>query len=566
MTKRWTVVLAVAVIASGCGSSSKHEQPAGGAGVLSALGGKGTGGPGGMGGFVALYSDTGDVRVVAIPTMGTVPTWSVPDPDLGANPRTVTGVEDITPDAAGVILGDDGELDATALWVKQGAEATLQENLDPGIGLTLAGPLVVDGTLRLGPQGGTRPTFDGSATELHVGAMGVIDGKGGDATGADGGGGASFTLGVAGNTVVAGTIDTRGGNGANGGAGGQLDVVVSSGWIVVTGVADSSGGTGLAGAGGEAGGNEIWGRWSEGGTGNYYGSGQLLARGGDGTTKGGNGNYVYVSSCQTGWAVQSETGVLDGSGGAATVSGDGGGGYQVQLESSDDKFWASGAFYATGGNGAGTGIGGPGGSVSIDARNSASTTAVLGGYTAMISDVSGGNGLTGGDGGSLWIFTERTGVTPSPLYVAAAGLDASGGQGASLGGQGGSIYTSAYGSPDLRAQGLRAAPGVAIGDVSLDVPATAEGGDSSGGAGGNGGYFDAFATHVKVVALSVDGGSGGDGAGGNGGAIGLTSGAPPSTVGAPLTTRGGTGAPAGTVGSITIDGTPVTLTDGVYTP
>ena len=568
MTKRSTVVLAVAVMAAaGCGKSSTHGQPAGGAGVLSALGGRGSGGPGGVGGSVAIFSSTGDVRVVTTPTMGTVPTWSVPDPDLGSNPRTVTGTEEITADGYGAILGDDGEFEATALWVKPGAEATLLENADPGIDLELAGPLVVEGTLRLGPQGGDRASFYGTASELHVGATGLVDGRGGDATGADGGGGASFTLLVAGNTVVAGTIDTRGGDGANGGEGGLLNVIVSSGWVVVTGVAESSGGTGLAGAGGDAGGSEVWGYPDAGGTGNLYNAGQLVARGGDGTTKGGNGKYTYVSSCKTGWAVQSETGVLDSSGGDATVSGDGGIGSTAEIDSSGDKFWASGAFYATGGKGAGTGIGGPGGSVLIRAYSSTAVDAVLGGYTAMLADVSGGDGLTGGDGGSLEVSTQSSAAAlPAPVYVAAVGLDASGGQGASLGGQGGYVYASAYGSPGLTARGLRATPGVAVGDVSLDAPAKAEGGSSSGGAGGNGGIVAAVATRVRVVGLSVDGGAAADGAGGNGGNIGLTSTIPPTMVGAPLTTRGGAGAPAGSPGTITVDGMVKTLTGGVYTP
>ena len=568
MLKRWTVVLAVAAIAAaGCGKSSKHGQPAGGPGVLSALGGRGSGGPGGAGGSIVVYSETGDVRVVVTPTMGTVPTWSVPDADLGSNPRTVTGIEDITPDEIGVILGDDGELDATALWVKPGATATLLANVVGGIDLELAGPLVVDGTLRLGPQGGDRTGLSGTATELHVGAMGVIDGKGGDASGADGGTGGSFDLTVAGNTLVAGTIDTRGGNGDNGGEGGYVNVVVSSGWVVVTGVSDSSGGMGLAGAGGDAGGNQIWGRWADGGTGNLYNAGQLVARGGDGTTRGGNGNYTYVSSCKTGWAVQSATGVLDSSGGDATVSGDGGSANSPEIESSGDKIWASGAFYATGGKGAGTGIGGWGGPVYVSANSSIATDAVLGGYVAALVDVSGGDGLTGGDGGSMEISTARSSAaTPAPLYVAAASLDASGGQGASLGGQGGAIYLSSYGGPDLDVKALRANPGVAVGDLSVDVSAKAEGGGSTAGAAGSGGYIEAFATHVKVVGLSVDGGAAADAAGGDGGTIGLTSGTPPSMVGAPLTTRGGTGAPAGSAGSITIDGSGVALTNGVYTP
>jgi len=560
-TMRMVAALTLVLGLAACGGDDKKAEAV----VASqASGGRGTAGAGGAGGSVSAYSDSGDVIVSAKPDLAGMPSWTYVAPVLGANPRNVSVSATITPDDAGVILGDDGVNPATALVVKAGVTLTLGETTAGLVNLQLAGPLVVDGTLTAELEEGVGPTrssVEGAAAAVYVSKKGVVVTRGvdGNAT-TDGGAGGSFDLNVAGNVFVEGTIDSRGGKGMNGGAGGFINLEVSSGWVVVTGTADSSGGEGLAGVGGEGGDTEIWGRWSANGTGNAYSSGALISRGGNGTAGGGNAGDVYVSSCRNGWAVS--TGLLDGSGGDALTSGAGGSANWVEIDASGDKVWASGRMLSRGGKGAGAGAGGSGVYVGVSSNSSSlRPDAVLGGRAAVEADARGGDGATGGAGGEIEYWVERsTNVDPAPLLVAMPEADATGGAGTTAGGAGGYLEASSYGLSKARAAVAD------VGDVTVDVAFKASGGAASAGAGGEGGevYFEGDT--MKVSACTADGGASTGVAGAAGGTVRVVAGTPPSTLRGALSVKGGAGTAAGTAGTVTVDGVVKPLVDGVFKP
>jgi hypothetical protein len=567
-------------------------------------GGRGRTGAGGSGGELWAYSYGGDVAVRTGGALPALPSYTYVAPALGDNPLTVSSSTTLT--VGGALVGDDGVNPATGLWVKRGV--TLE--LVPGEGsstvwFTLSAGLLVDGTLRLAATPGTldSASLEISAASGAISSSGRIDASGldGDAE-TDGGDAGYVDLEIQGDFYNRGTIVTRGGKGANGGSGSSLDVTVASGWVVNTGVADSSGGQGLAGVGGSAGGTEIWGRWSEGGTGSAYNSGELVARGGDGSTGGGNGGWVYFSGCQHGWTVS--TGVLDGSGGDATVDGPGGAANGIDVEASGDQVFVKGMLRARGGNGAGAGAGGDGESAGVSSNEAWSgTNERLGVWLAATVDVSGGDGATGGGAGELEVMDDGMGDTAGVHLLGYATLSARGGDGATAGGAGGSLELYSY-----RYWGEVPEGTPLIGSVTNEAVLDVRGGVGADGAGGSGGYagvhteYDgggiealdrSVASKGKILAgggdgtteggwggyvylydhfllesvapIDVSGGDGGTGAGGGGGTV-EASGELVVKVTGDIDASGGAGATPGGTGRVTIGSAPVYLVRGVYQP
>ncbi|ABC82784.1 hypothetical protein [Anaeromyxobacter dehalogenans] len=543
--------LALAACSGGDGGSPSAAIPA-----IGARGGTGRTGAGGAGGaFIVSVTPGGGAVVhpgVAPPGLA-IPT--VPAPDLGENPRTIAADTALAP-VAGELLGDDGANPATGLWVKAGATLTL----DPGESfeayVEVSGAIRVDGTIRPPVLEADQSTAAISlrAAALHVSPGGRIDGTPPDSA-ADGLASGGVMVRVSGAIVNAGAIVARGGRGLSGGHAGELDLATANGPVVNSGIIDGSGGEGTDGSGGYAIAASLWGNWGEGGTCDAHNTGRILARGGDGTSGGGDGGYVYLSGCSVGDTFSA--GELDASGGAATVDGPGGGAAAVDLEASDGRALAIGLLRARGGR-AQSGPGGPGGAVDVYATGS--TDAVRAVVLAQL-DAGGGDGTVGGDAGAVVVRQEGFADGDVRVEVGTGAVDASGGDGADGGGNGGWIGVDGASVPTLAA----AAP-VAADGIRMEAALRAAGGAGGAGEGGVGGHVQLAGSQVACGAVTVDGGASAAMAGGIGGSVELLSSTAPTLVTAPLTARGGAGTPAGAAGAVTIDGEGKTLDGGVYRP
>lgn len=102
--------------------------------------------------------------------------------------------------------------------------------------------------------------------------------------------------------------------------------------------------------------------------------------------------------------------------------------------------------------------------------------------------------------------------------------------------------------------------------VTVTGKITASGGASTSANGGAGGNISATGVTVSLGAVTADGGAATAATGGSGGGVVLTSSTPPSTLTGTISVRPGAGTTAGTVGTFTMDGAAMTLTDGRYSP
>ena len=673
LTKTAALLGAILALAA-CGKSSSSKTP----NQLSVHGGKASAGVGGSAGGIYVYAQGGQITVKTDGGLPALPTWTYTAPALGANPLTIDADTAFTVGAT--VIGDDGVNPATGIWVKSGATVTLTPETEPTVSIIVPEGILIEGTVVMAPLAGTR-----NSSSLHIEAQnaavrGSVRAVGADgATGESGGDGGAISGLVSNDVFITGSVLSTGGKGDTGGNGGEIDITVEGPtWavdvtpstIAVTGVVDSSGGEGLAGVGGAAGGAEVWGSWSYDGACNFFNSGAFRSRGGDGTTGGGDGAYLYASSCAVGSTVNK--GTFDSSGGSATVDGPGGAApadYALEIEAADGVMYAGGKLLAMGGKGAGTGQGGAGGDIHINADlMDVAAAPSLGVHVAARIDASGGEGATGGPGGIIEVYDDGAPTDAGITLHNYATLDCTGGAGTTAGGEGGDCEVYPYDRYDADLGGN------VVGPLLNQAKVDASGGDASDGAGGGGGYvwvgtwidntgytllspetvltdsggailarggkgtttggaggqveiYDEVALFSKatidvsggaggtdvggagggvhaygpaavtvtgkilasggtsasadggaaggvacdavtasLAAVAADGGAGATATGGNGGTVTLTSSTPASTLTGTISVRPGAGTTAGVEGTFTMDGTPMTLTEGRYSP
>lgn len=419
---RKSLPLACAIALAAC-SGGDGGGPSAPAPAIGARGGAGRTGAGGAGGNVVVSVTPGggaSIRPGVAPPALAEP--AVPAPDLGANPRTFAA--DATLLAAGPILGDDAATPATGLWVKAGATLTLDPGGSAVAYLLVSGAIRVDGTLRTTMYDPSRATawISLRAAALHVSATGRIDATPADAAG-DGLGASGVLVRTSGPIVNAGAIVARGGRGATGGHGGELDLGASAGPLVNTGLIDGSGGEGSGGPGGYAMGASLWGDWGDGATCDAHNTGRIVARGGDGTAGGGDGGYAYLAGCGVGDTFNG--GALDASGGDATAGGPGGLGATASVEASGGRALVRGTLRARGGRAA-NGTGGRGGWVEVLATG---TTGAVRAVVVAELDAGGGDGDAGGDGGNVLVQQEGFAGGDLRVEVGTAAVDVGGGAG-----------------------------------------------------------------------------------------------------------------------------------------
>jgi hypothetical protein len=498
-----------------------------GAATIKASGGVGSTGKGGNGGMVSFRTQSAsDMWLLKNGSIdSSFPVNPVLDPYLGLNPRTID-VDTTLSVGTGLfaggnqIYGDDGLTAATSLWVKPGVTLTLDPNFDTDnadgdansstgtfetTSLTFFWTVFIEGTVRTGLRQGTphrsHLTLNAAIFVARPGA--VLDLGGADSgAGSDGAnGGNLYILTTSGITNEA-PVTTKGGNGDNGGTGGSIEMYSGGYSVINTADLTSSGGTGNSGKGGRAG--FIWltssynpsAAYVAGGT---FNSGNISARGGNGTTGGGGGNIILsVYHFSAGPFVS--TGTVDASGGDATVDGDGGdaGGTisngvigvvtaGMWLVSEGGSSRIAGTLRARGGNGAGSGNGGKGGRIECSS-NSNSTQPVNGGfYMAASWDTRGGDGAVGGDAGACVIWNSSNWqlnaarMDDSPTYIlGVASIDTHGGAGQTDGGTGGIILLT--NNPALDAGG-----NPVTGSLLNEADLTSTGGSGTTGIGADGG-------------------------------------------------------------------------------
>ncbi|MFT3915867.1 MAG: hypothetical protein QM704_17675 [Anaeromyxobacteraceae bacterium] len=509
-----------------------------------------------------IVSYGGDIQVKKSTTVPAAPTLSPGVPGLGANPRTLAASTTLQPDLSDHVPGDQAGA-ATGLWVKAGATVTLAPNAGDWATIRLADGIVVDGTLRLhyrAAQPANRGFVRLVARALHVSETGVVE-----LTGAPGGTGGSLQVETVEGITNRGLIDGRGGDGTSGGQGGQIVLEAGSVAWLQAGTIRASGGAGTAGPGGEAGYvSLIIPCYSNTpGEGDVAVTGPVENRGGAGTVAGGPGGSLRVASC-AGFVVV--TGALDTRGGAASA-GQGGNGGDIDVQAVNDALWFLGEARSAGGDGSATvGQGGDGGEIGLQSRTlSARSGGTLAAYVHAGLDATGGDGQVGGSGGLCELQVWQNEVAPGtsgPLVV--TGLDAllaNGGDGAQAGGDAGplSVYSQAVAG---------AAPSPA-GTLSIEPGIESFGGRATA-ASGQGGHGNEVWLSGKTVAapkvLANGGPPGAGGAGGNGGLVTVHSSGGTSTLAGALSVKGATGTPAGSHGTVTVDGAAKGLTAGVYTP
>ena len=109
--------------------------------------------------------------------------------------------------------------------------------------------------------------------------------------------------------------------------------------------------------------------------------------------------------------------------------------------------------------------------------------------------------------------------------------------------------------------------GEAYGPITVGVPILNSGGGSTGGNGGAGGGVTVEGKAISLAAITANGGNAAvELAGGPGGHVRATGYGGTTTATAPISVKGGTGTPAGVVGTVILDGVAKPLVNGVYTP
>ncbi|MGZ5270915.1 MAG: two-partner secretion domain-containing protein, partial [Ramlibacter sp.] len=327
--------------------------------------------------------------------------------------------------------------------------------------------------LGLGGSAGAIQLSAGGAGKSLV--TGGLSATGGYTYGAQGGAGGPIQVTSSGDVAVAGWIDTYGGSGSLGGAGGQASLASTGGNVHVDYGIDSSGGDSSAAVGGSAGSVRLTTA-----AGGISVGGRIDALGGSGSAGGGAGGLVSLGATGGGLLL----GAVDASGGYSG-SGAGGSGGVVRLTSSGSASVAS-VQVASGlvtDGGWGATAGGQAGSVTV----AASGDVVLG-------------------AGSPEVLAAQA---TSTSYAYGSAVSTSGGSGGQAGGGAGGAVTLASSAGNL----------FVLGDLS------SRGGDGGGANGGAGGPVSATAPGAVVVGwIDSSGGSTSSGNGGNAGNITLSGG------------------------------------------
>ncbi len=524
-------------------------------------GGKGTTGNGGDGDYIEIYNYNGNSGV-EVRTSGTPnTTFAAPSypPQLGANPKTISSnatftlAGSLTPNTmvAGnaSILGDDGTNPATGLHVESDATLTIVVNWDrnnaDSDGLVATGTLeqahlsfsegvLLEGRIEVAHRD---QTTQGDGMSADTGDLWLeasqfvsrtgsgIDTSGDDANSGSNGGNAgevNLQMNGSGTTILAASVDATGGDGDNGGTGGYL-LLSGGGSAYLLGSIDTSGGAGKAGVGGTAGGLE-----SEYAGGHYVSAADVRARGGDGTTGGGDGGSITIETEDTGAVVITSAVTIDSSGGHALTEGVGGEAESIEIYAYSGTIRVAGTLRTRGGNGAGAGDGGSGDSIYFETSESDyPSNNYSGGYGMYIGanmDASGGDGANGGAAGYVSLYNygasdtgvAQLGVDPV-LLLGYASFDASGGEGTVDGGAGGATcYIETY---DQASDGN--GDNWSAGSIVNEVAWRSNGGKGGSGEGGDAGsmYFDTDSNFsypetpnvTNTADLSAAGGDGTDG-------------------------------------------------------
>lgn len=398
--------------------------------------------------------------------------------------------------------------------------------------------------ITVGAQGGD----GGSGSTASLPGEAGTGGNGGNGANAAGNGnggsgsdGVSGSNGANGTPGVDGAIGTRGSDatGSLHNVKGQLGILQiggGGGHGGLAGEASAGAGGGAAGKGGNGGSGGNAGMGGDGGNGGDGGSGGHGANGGSGgvAATGGNGTLTINQSAFTSTVL-----AVGGDGGAASAGGNGqpgggGGAGKSGGEAGVPGLQAAGGMPGNGGSG---GAGGKGGS--------------------------GGNGADGGNGGSGVLTLNGTTVTVrSTLAVGGAAGDGSDGGDGANGGNGGDAGHTADPYIETNVTGETGDSGNGGGG--------AKGGNGGRGAnGGNGGEGRLLLNNstVNAQALKV-GANGGKGAnGGNSGSNGQA-GAADSVAAAGKGAAGGQGGLGGNAGqagtgTLTVEGSTLTVTSGI---
>src|SRR6266568_782004 len=610
----WASALALAATSVACSSSSGDSGSSGGGQVINMKGGKGLTYDGGTGGNFDVQGYGGDVKVLSSGSVNTDVALAPRLPYLGTNPWVVAADATLSIGATGypTTLGshyvrDNGGAVITGIHVNPGVTLTIKPNIDTNatatsaerVNIRLYEGFIIEGTVKIAHRD-TTTLGDGLSPNVadtqfwymggvYVASGGKIDTTGTDNVSGPGGNGGDVWFAYPDTFYSAGTLTTKGGNGStDGGAGGFFEVDTNEGYVAVTGPVTTDGGTAANGTGGK--GSNIW-------MDSSYGPcvlrGTFSNVGGAGTLGGGSSDGQDYRS---GHGVTVASGTFKSYGGDATATnGYGGyGGYFYVYSHGPAR--VAGTIDTHGGKGLGTGSGGTGGYVDVEAYpnyawGSGTEPDSAGIYFGATVNANGGEGESGGSGGYFYAYNDAsyysTPALAAPIQlVGISSVDGSGGDGQRNGGHGGGYNSlESWATYDSNYQYFS---GSVVNEAAFKLKggngATGYGGDAyrfyletesyiyapynytlknsgaidlSGGDGAtNGGYpgyaylFGQFGL-TNSGAITSNGGKGGSAYGQSGNEIDLDSGGPLSSSGA-LTSNGGNAAAgyAGDGGSV----------------
>jgi len=460
---------------------------------------------------------------------------SVSQPQAPATPSAPSDAMSLSGSALDADVSAPGAVVVSGMVQSGGSDAIRK--------ITASGDVVISGTLRGADLGGSRQGFDIEAPGHSVWVSGTIDTSGG----ASGQSGGALTI-VADQVVVAGKLLSAGSGGGSPGAAGSVSIKTTSA-AYLSGTIDASGGdgSGAAAVTGARGGDLTI---SSGG--DVLVGGMVRNRGGaavatgSGATGGDAGNVTIDCTGTLTWPA-----ALDGRGGPASAKNGGGGtvagGAAAKLtigQQTPPK--AIGVLVPLSvSGGAGSAVGGDGGSVELDASGSDLIIA------ASVDASGGDSGGTPGKGGAILLFpgsTADANMDVSAKLTANGGSAPMGSAGAVNGGAGGMIKlvqqslngnTTTEASAVVQANGGNAAGTGTAGDAgsiylftsggdgTVHGQLQARGGDApdQGGIGGGGGLIYVFTGNGHnfmsgILLIAPDGvidSSGGDGTTGGSG-------------------------------------------------
>ncbi len=554
-------VVLSAVLFAGCKGKSNNnvlffpeEELTGG---LLATGGTGSTGSGGTGGQLYLNS-TGAANVLKTGFVDASFVVSEPTPSFGPvhaviSSGTTTSVQlDIDGIDGGLYtkagnprlyLGNnDGNTandpEVTGLTVEAGASLVL---VDQGYwgGSSVAhfsNDMVIEGTLAADTGKGlyieanlvlvgSTGTITTSATTTDYGAADMYIGN---------------AIGVTHKIINHGTIEAKGLGSGNGG----YMYMEADDLIANYGTIDVSGGSSDTGSGGSClqwDSLDIYVDY-----GNFYSSGTIRMNGGDGGGAGGNGGQAWIETAYSGNdnGMNGDIilrGTLEAIGGKGDAGNGGGNGYFGFETDAMGKIAVNATMTIKGGKGSSAGAsGGSPGGIEFYSYDYSSLTVTTPGNIAISGsiDLSGGDGDGGGNAGYLGLYSDTVDIEVIGFPV----FYLNGGDGPVTGGAGGYAGITASG---------------VINNTSAIIISGGMG-DTGGGLYGGGGdslYFSGF--HVTTTGKLTANGGKGTTTGGAGGNITInsTGGTSSSANRADMSVAGG--APNGSPGIITIDGSPI---------